>query len=303
MLTRIQFVWQTTSMAFLFTTLAMTVVTAPACVDDSVNNSWTVVGVPAKTSRARILHRPERPFVNSRPTFVITHGLGGTEAGDRFHQLADAICEAIPGSNVVMVDWSQASTRTTQVLRLPVPWTFGWNIDAVGKEATGLLKALQVDPARTTFIGESFGNCVNARIAEQSGRRGRILAFNPANLAGGYLTPDLSACAELSWSFQAYSAFDTLESIAHAGFYLETSAGATDKDQHTAGVPWLADRVRSGDLTWLLMQHRSLKQRADCFDATATLTGELSEQRIPRKRPELSENNELQTGQVATVLP
>lgn len=301
MLARIRFVWQTTLMAFLFTTLAMTDIAEPARAEDSDNNPWVVMDLPTKGARARILHRPERPFVNSRPTFVITHGLGGTEAGDRFHQLADAICEAIPGSNVLMVDWSQDSIRKTQMLRLPVPWTVAWNIDAVGKEATGLLKALQVDPARTTFIGESFGNCVNARIAEQSGRRGRILAFNPANLAGGYLTPDLRACAELSWSFQTYSAFDTLESIAHAGFYLETSAGATDKDQHTAGVPWLADRVWSGDLTWLLMQHRSLKQRADRFDATATLTGELSEQRIPRKRPELSENSELQTGQVATV--
>lgn len=303
MLARIQFVWRTTSIVCLFTILAMTVIEGPACANASDKSPWVVMDPPTKTSRARILHRPERPFVTSQPTFVITHGLGGTEAGDRFHQLANAICEAIPGSNVLIVDWSKASTRTTPVLRLPVPWTVAWNIDAVGKEATGLLNALPVDPARTTFIGESFGNCVNARIAEQLGRRGRILAFNPANCAGGYQTPDLRTCAELSWSFQTYSVFDTQESIAHAGFHLETPANATDIDQHIAGVPWLTDRVRAGDLTWLLTQHRSLEQRAGCFDATATLSGELSEQRLPRRCAERSENSDRKTQHVATMMP
>lgn len=106
MLARIRFAWNTTSMAFLFTILAMTAVAEPARAEDSGNNPWVVMDLPAKASRARILHRPERSFVNSRPTFVITHTLGGTEAGDQLHQLADAICEAIPGSNVLMIDWS-----------------------------------------------------------------------------------------------------------------------------------------------------------------------------------------------------
>ena len=303
MLARIQFVWQTTLMAFLFTTLAMTVVAEPARADDSVNNPWVVMELPTKGSRARILHRPERPFVNSRPTFVITHGLGGTEAGDRFHQLADAICEAIPGSNVLMVDWSQDSIRKTQMLSLPVPWTVAWNIDPVAKEAIGLLNALQVDPAQTTFIGESFGNCVNARIAERLGRQGKILAFNPANPAGGYATPNLRLCAEMSWSFHTYSVFDSLDPIAHAEVFLETPANTPDTDQHTAGVAWLAARVQSGNLQWLLAEHRLPASNADYFEATATLSGTLSEQRMPRKRPDRSENKERQTGQVAAVLP
>jgi len=62
-----------------------------------------------------------------RPTFVITHGMGGTEAGDRFHQLAEAICRAIPESNVLMIDWSKQSWRTRGYFQIPSPWDVAWS--------------------------------------------------------------------------------------------------------------------------------------------------------------------------------
>ena len=234
----------------------------------------------------RMLMSELHPFQPSLPTFVITHGMGGTESGDRFHQLADAIKEAMPGSNVILLDWSNDASKTDSRLGLPSPWEVAKSIDPVAKDAAECLKALGIDPAHTTFIGESFGNCVNAGIAEHLGRRGRILAFNPPNAAGGYKTPDLRTCADLAWSFQTYSIFDTQDQIAHVGFFLETHANATDRDQHVAGVAWLADRVRSDETNWLLMQYHPTETGVETFDAIAAISGELLTEKHPfRHRP------------------
>jgi len=53
--------------------------------------------------------------------------MGGTEAGDRFHQLAEAICRAIPESNVLMIDWSKQSWRTRGYFQIPSPWDVAWS--------------------------------------------------------------------------------------------------------------------------------------------------------------------------------
>ena len=111
-----------------------------------------------------------------------------------------------------------------------------WSYQHVAKEAVELLKALQVEPARTKFFGESFGNWVNARIAEALGGRGRILAFNPPNDLSGYKTPDLRFCSDVAWSFQTYPLCDCQSPIADVGFFLETPANAKAKDQHVFGV-------------------------------------------------------------------
>jgi len=73
--------------------------------------------------------------------------------------------------------------------------------------------------------------------------------------------------------------------MADLGIFLETSPAATDKDQHVAGVSWLAERVRSGDLAWLLTIHTILATESEHFDAIGTLSGELLHQNVPRKRP------------------
>lgn len=250
----------------------------------SPENPWLAMEFSASPSQSQILHDSRRSFEMDRPTFVITHGMGGTKTGDRFHQLADAICKAMPECNVLIVDWSMQSWRTGW-FGIPNPLAVAQNIDPVAREASELLKTLQIDPTKTTFIGESFGNCVNARIAETFGGRGRILAFNPANDAGGYKAPDLRACSEVAWSFQTYSMFDTQDSIADASIFLETSLNATDMDQHIAGVAWLAERVRSGDLAWLLTTHKITEHQAEHFAAIGTRSGELLHQNLPRKRP------------------
>ncbi|MEO8268843.1 MAG: hypothetical protein ABI557_03925 [Aureliella sp.] len=251
----------------------------------STENSWITIEFSAQSSqRAQIRYDSRRSYQLNRPTFVITHGMGGTETADRFHQLADAICKANAECNVLMIDWSKQS-RSTGWFGILNPLAVAKNIDPVAREASKLLKTLPIDPIQTTFIGESFGNCVNARIAETLGGRGRILAFNPPNDAGGYKTPDLRACSDIAWSFQTYSMFDTQESIADIGIFLETSLPARDMDQHIAGVSWLAERVRSGDLAWLLATHNIPGHQSEYFDAIGTLSGELLHLSVPRQRP------------------
>jgi hypothetical protein len=83
-------------------------------------------------------------------------------------------------------------------------------IDGVGDEAAKKLGSLGVAADRVTFIGESFGHYVNARIAKQVGGVERIIVMNPASELGGYPPPDLRRCARVSWSFHASSVFVTL---------------------------------------------------------------------------------------------
>ncbi len=246
-------------------------------------SSWIVMECSAETSQVQLVHDSRKTFVPDWPTFVITHGMGGTVTGDRFHQLADAIDAAIPKSNVLIIDWSKQSWRTLW-LGIPNPLAVARNIDPVARDASSLLKAIKLEPERTTFIGESFGNCVNAQIAKALNRRGHILAFNPAHEAGGYKTPDLKECSDLAWSFQTYSIFDTQDSIADVGIFLETSPMATDCEQHIAGVLWLSQRVIAGDLAWLLTLHDIPTRNPDNFDAVGTLSGELLCQPTARKR-------------------
>ena len=250
------------------------------------------------------LLRKQHRFEPHLPTFVITHGMGGTQLDDRFHQLADAIDEAFPESNVILINWTDASCKKTSFLGLPSPWEVAKNIDRVAHEAADNLQSMGLEASSTTFIGESFGNCVNARIAERLGRHGRILAFNPPNAAGGYKTPDLRTCADLTWSFHTFSVFDAQDPIAHAGFFLETPVSSTDLDQHVAGVSWLVDRIRSGNTDWLLMRHQMENASHNDFDAIAALSGELiNSPHLSRERtPEFREESRTSLNSITSAL-
>ena len=252
----------------------------------------------------QILLGQQHGFEPALPTFVITHGMGGTQPNDRFHQLAIVIQDTLPQCNVLLVDWSRDATKSTSFPGIPSPWEVAKKIEPVARQVSEELQTLSIDPTQTTFIGESFGNCVNARIAEHLGRRGRILAFNPPNSAGGYKIPDLRTCADLTWSFQTFSVFDTQTPIAHMGFFLETHANATDLQKHIAGVSWLADQVRFGNTKWLLMQHQMENARDNEFDAIAAISGELiNNQHPPRERsPEFRANSRTSVTLVTTAL-
>lgn len=218
----------------------------------------------------------------NQTTFVITHGMGGTVAEDRFHHLAAGIVKMFPDARVIRVDWCELASAKSY--GLPNPWKVAASIDEVGDQAALLLQREKIDPRRSTFIGESFGNWVNARIAQKLGGVQGILAFNPANEAG-YPPPDLRRHAQRSWSFHTYSVFDTTREIAESDFWLETPAHAGHWDQHTSGVKWLLARVDAGDQSWLLMDKPLPKRCAGHFQALATIDGLLSGDQLPRERP------------------
>ena len=111
-------------------------------------------------------------------------------------------------------------------------------------------------------------------------------------------------CADLTWSFHTFSVFDTQDQIAHAGFFLETPVNATHRDQHVAGVAWLADQVRSGNISWLLMQHQVAQIHDGRFDAIAAISGELiNDQHPPRQRsPEVQAPSQISPPVITTVL-
>ncbi len=115
MLACFRFNCQTTLITLTFALMARLLVSQDAFADGPLNspaNPWIAIEFSTQTSQAQILHDSQCPFEPDRPTFVITHGMGGTETRDRFHQLADAICIAVPDSNVLIIDWSKQSWRT-----------------------------------------------------------------------------------------------------------------------------------------------------------------------------------------------
>jgi hypothetical protein len=216
-------------------------------------------------------------------TYVITHGMGGTAADDRFHRLAAAIGQSVPRANVLMLDWSEPASA--RINGFPNPWKVAGSIDAVGDQAAAVLRQAKLDPARTTLIGESFGNWVNARIASQLDGVHGMLAFNPATAAGGYAPADLRRHSQIAWSFHSYSAYDTNREIAHGDFLLQTPADADDLQQHVWGIAWLTDRVAAGDTSWLKMNKPLPARKAAHFRALATISGDLARQQFPRERP------------------
>jgi pimeloyl-ACP methyl ester carboxylesterase len=225
---------------------------------------------------------------NDQEQFVITHGMGGTTIGDRFHVLAAAIQEKLPRAQVMIVDWTDASSA--RVGFVFCPWKVARRIDAIGAEAARQMTELGVDPNRVTLIGESFGNCVNAEIARKLGGVRRILAFNPANELAGYPTPDLRECAQVSWSFHTFSVFDSLQDVSHATILMGTSPDLTDWQKHVAGIGWLTSRLLANDCSWLLTEKVISGRASDHFAFLATMDGACRDIHVPRKRCERESN-------------
>lgn len=258
---------------------------------------WVELPSVAEGPRVRIWY-VGRPLDAGVECYVITHGMGGTASGDRFHRLAEAIHKRFPRACVLLVDWSEKSSAKPG--SYPNPWKVAVSIDEVGDQAARLLKHGAIDPAKTTLIGESFGNWVNARLARQLGGVQGILAMNPAHEAGGYVPPDLRKHAKHSWSFHTYSIYDTTLEIADGDFWLATSDRANHLEQHVSGINWLTARLEAGDPSWLHMDRPLPQRREGHFRASATMDGKLLEQQQPRQRPALTEISDGSANPLAT---
>jgi hypothetical protein len=221
--------------------------------------------------------------------FIVTHGMGGTSRGDRFELLARELKAHFPEANVYRIDWTRQSTAV--LFGLPNPWAVALRINGVAAVAAEMLRSIGIDPHRTTFIGESFGNYVNYVIARELGGVESIIACNPANEIGGYLPPDLESVSEQSISIISRSEYDTHRKIAKWSVLLETEVD-DPLEQHRYGVQWLCNTLRRQDDSWVLLERNFSQADAVHFNGTALPDGSLIDEQpllefLPSDAPHL----------------
>ena len=270
-------------LAYLFFVL----IAIPAAGESPI--AWRIAAGEGDCPLVQLKLPMSRAIDSDQPFFLVTHGMNGTMEGDRFHSLAEAIAAWSPQANVLLVDWSEASCATLPWCSLPDPFTVSKRIDAVGDDAAAMLGEMGFCPDRATLIGESFGNWVNARIANRFGMVDRILAMNPASEFGGYPPPNLRRCAATSWAFHTYSAFETLRRVADVSIFLETPTSADCFVQHTYGIGQLKTMLVAGDDGWLQDQCVWEGHDHNRFDAFATLDGKLMQTDLRMIRPSIDE--------------
>ncbi len=273
--------------------------TIPFIVSPSLRPTQTAIGVVlillgsvsafGQTSSNSNLPRLEIIGENcQQPTwfYVITHGMGGTCDGDRFHLLATQIKRNFPQANVYLVDWSEGAIQ--KLFGVNSPWHVSRHINPVGDDLASQLMDLGIVAERSTFIGESFGNYVNHRIAEKLKSVRRILAMNPASELGGYTPPDLRKHTDCAWALHTRSVWDTRLDLSDRGFLLQTPEKSTPTEMHTYGIHWLRHRLEQGDDTYLLLNRKTTDAPSTYFDATLKIDGSIDQEPSLRQIPEES---------------
>lgn len=214
-------------------------------------------------------------------TYVITHGMGGTKMGDRFHQLASEIQRRFPTANVFLVDWTQVAGKKN-LFGLPSVWRVSAQIKTCGELAHSALSELSIRPHQTTFVGESFGNYVNFEVASRMKKVARMLCFNAAVKLGGYSIPDVTTVATDCYSFQTRSFFDTQQRLCHQDIRLKLNVGMKTIKGHTYGIRWLLETLRRSDSSWIRCS-RSVPTATDTsFSGIAYPNGSFAPSLVPR---------------------
>ena len=189
-------------------------------------------------------------FDPGKCTVVLTHGFGGGDYGNpagRFSRLAQALgnCGTY---NVVSVDWQAGASEGGF-------WGVSGRIRDVSRVALQKLQALGVaDFGCVVYMGESFGNAVNAWISQASGSPGHAIMFNPANPLGFNLFaesyPDYLQAFRNPLVFKTPRIADQWPRVGDRDIYLDCCPNQTGLicgpvDAHTSGVLWMADQIRT----------------------------------------------------------
>ncbi len=237
-------------------------------------------------------------LVAGAPTYLVTPGLGGQAfgggAGTRYLDLANAIAAAEPNANVLLLDWSPEAPQTFFVGAAGPSANTLVKTDGINPTADalyGVLAGLQAqglfNPASATFMGETFGNAVNDRVAAEFRGAGLgvvddAMVFDPPNEISGYDLRDLGANFQYTYTFETCLILDShlKLGLAHAQI-ISTSAThgppalndapppnftiyedfSSEKDAEQ-GVLWLASRLTAGDASWLTPQSSLVNQLA-----------------------------------------
>jgi|ERR1043165_229733 hypothetical protein len=186
----------------------------------------------------------------AKHTYILTHGVGGVD--ERFFDMGQAIVAKDPDAQVLVVDWSPGADR--RIAKIPNPIAAANYIDLTGDLLGVYLVKLHKKqcfyPEQATFIGESFGNCVNHRAAlclRKSGlaKPARALVLNPAPYAG-YHTPVFTTAFKQSLSCVTDSPLDSRCVVTHKCMRLNPDSSGPVA-QHTFGMSWLQRRIDGGD--------------------------------------------------------
>jgi uncharacterized repeat protein (TIGR01451 family) len=183
----------------------------------------------------------------TRPTVVLSHGWNDSILSNTAHyqNLENALNSA--GYNVVLVDW-----KTGAQSAITDPWGASKNIPAAASAAYDKLNKMGVNFGNTTYVGESFGNAINAWIATYSGIPGKAMVMNPADPLGfapGSL-PDYQKAFSKPWVFKTPSIADQWPRAGYRDFYLDCCANNSvpnsvcdPVEAHTSGIVWLANQI------------------------------------------------------------
>lgn len=215
--------------------------------------------------------------------YVICHGMNGTKSDDRFERLAQKLVEHYPDALVAQIDWSSLSR--SESLGLPNPWRVARRIPSVAEACHEIIADWGLAPEQWVFVGESFGNNVNARLSESLGSRSTLVAFNPASELGGGGRLDLQKCSLRSFAFQTDSTYDTLRSVAHHDVLLVASDSSSDLEKHTYGVQWFVDQLEMAPMDVFETLEQLPSTDSQFFTASVDASGRL----VPVHRPRHSQ--------------
>ena len=221
------------------------------------------------TQDVKVASPPGTTFHPDRPTIVVTHGWKGTTSGDRFEQLAMKLAEKYPTHNVVQVTWDKGSKAV-------LPWNASKNIPAAAEQAVSLLSEKGYSKwNQTIYVGESFGNGINAEMSRIAPAKGKALILNAANPMGypSQKVPDYKNAFSDSISIQTWDVADD-GNVGNRGILYrkpkEEHCGGREcnmtGDSHSSGVrllrrlldinPNLAQRFLNADWRGLQIEDR-----------------------------------------------
>jgi hypothetical protein len=234
---------------YLATAIVIAVLSAPGAAQEAAPSDC--VRVQHVNDVVTVYSVGRAPCEKASHTYILTHGMGGVD--DRFYALGQAIHAQDADANILVVDWSAGANRT--IARIPNLLATADRIDLtgdlLGSCLTKLAKKKCFDPAQATFIGESFGNCVNHRAALVLRKNGlpkanRALVLNPAPASSSYPTPLFTVPFKQSIAYVSDSWLDSRQVITNKKVLLKPT-GKGPIEQHTYGMHWLQEHLHAGE--------------------------------------------------------
>ncbi len=263
-----------------------------ATVKENSGGDWAVVPTKLEGASLRVYRLGDGCQPNRG--YVICHGLEGTVAGDRFEQLAQKLVDTCPEAWVVQVDWSPLSKG--KCLGVTSPWKVARKIPFVAEACHEAIVQLGLESVQWTFIGESFGNNVNARVSELLDGQACMIAFNPASEMGGGGRLDLRECCSVSFALQTDSTYDSWKSMAHHDVFLMAAEGSNDLEKHTYGVQWLTEQLSSASQSVFETLKQLPPTDPEYFTASVDASGRLVQDLRPRLATAKGGGNESNPG-------